>query len=71
MVSVQGTWVGTINVEVDPDGSGTWSSITDLTGTVAAFTTNINIAFDNGAAVKMRLKFTRTSGTAVIVLTGD
>jgi len=71
MVSVQGTWVGTINVEVDPDGSGNWSSITDRSGAVEAFTSNINIAFDNGAAVKTRVKFTRTSGTAVVVLTGD
>jgi hypothetical protein len=70
-LSVQGTWAGTINLEVDPSNTDTWSSITDLTGVAAAFTGNVNVAFDNGAATKTRVKFTRTSGTAVIALIGD
>lgn len=70
-VSVQGTWAGTINVEVDPTGAGSWSNITDLTGAALAFTGNFNLAIDNGAPVKTRVKFTRTSGTAVVVLIGE
>jgi hypothetical protein len=69
-ISVQGTWTGTINVEVDPDSVGTWSNMTDTAGTVVAITANCNIAFDNGCAIKTRVKFTRTTGTAVIVLAG-
>lgn len=45
--------------------------MTDPTGAVAAVTTNVNISFDNGVPVKTRGKFTRTSGTAVIVLEGN
>lgn len=70
-VSVQGTWTGTINIEVDPSGAGSWSNITDLTGAAVAPTANVNLAIDNGAPVKTRIKFTRTTGTAVVVLTGE
>ncbi|PAQ09557.1 hypothetical protein [Mesorhizobium temperatum] len=70
-VSVQGTWAGTINVEVDPTGAGSWSNITDTAGTALAFTGNFNLAIDNGAPVKTRVKFTRTSGTAVVALIGE
>lgn len=70
-VSVQGTWAGTINVEVDPTGAGSWSNITDIAGATLAFTGNFNLAIDNGGPVKTRVKFTRTSGTAVVVLIGE
>lgn len=70
-VSVQGTWVGTINIEVDPIGNGTWSNLTDAAGAAIALTGNFNVAIDNGAPIKTRVKFTRTSGTAVVVLTGE
>lgn len=70
-VSVQGTWTGTINIEVDPMNNATWSNVTDETGTALAYTGNINLAIDNGAPIKTRVKFTRSSGTAVIALIGE
>ena len=70
-VSVQGTWEGTIEVEVDPTAENSWSTISDVDGADISYTAPFNLTIDNGAPVKTRVTFTRTSGTAVVVLTGD
>ena len=70
-VSVHGTWTGSIAVEVDPSGGDTWSALSDADGTDLAYTANFNLAIDNGSPVKTRVTFTRSSGTAVVVLQGE
>ena len=70
-VSVQGTWTGTIEVEVDPVGDGSWSPLSDSDGADLSYTANFNLAIDNGVPVKTRVTFTRSSGTAEVVLVGD
>ena len=70
-VSLAGTWEGTVALEVDPSGDDDWIPLTDLDGNAYEFTSNVTAAVDNGAAVKTRVAFTRTSGTLDAVLMGD
>ena len=69
-LSISGTWVGTINLQVDVNNNDTWSNATDQTGTAIALTQNTNCPIDNAVAMKTRAYFTRTSGTAVVTLIG-
>ena len=65
-VSISGTWVGTVNLEQQLE-DGSWRTMAD-----GSFTANTDgKAFDNGSGLSIRATFTRTSGTADIIITAD
>jgi hypothetical protein len=67
---LSGTWVGTVNVQVQL--GGTWSNMSNPnTGTDLAFTANQSFAIDNAIALPTRVNWTRTSGSLVYFLTGE
>lgn len=70
-LSISGTFVGTVAVQVDPAGDGTWLPLLDADGAAYEFTAAATMAIDNGAAIKTRVYFTRSSGTVNVVLDGD
>ena len=70
-VSLEGTWTGSVAVEVDAMGDGSWTPLTDITSTPHAWTANTTITIDNGAPVKTRVTFTRSSGTLEVGMVGD
>lgn len=65
-VAISGTWAGTVDIEQQLE-DGTWRTMAD-----GSFTANTDgKAFDNGSAMSVRATFTRTSGTAVVVITAE
>lgn len=65
---VTGTWTGTINLQNDVGNDDTWVNATDETGTALAWTGNFSCPIDNSTAIRTRLYFTRTTGTANTLL---
>ena len=70
-VSLSGTWVGSVAIEVDPSGLDAWLPMRDQSGNPIAYTSNQTVAIDSGAPVKTRITFTRTSGTLNAALVGE
>jgi hypothetical protein len=70
-LQLTGTWVGTVNIQTGPNPDGSWSNVTDATGTAIALTTNANCPMDNAMPMSVRVFFTRTSGTLVAAITGQ
>lgn len=70
-LQLSGTWVGTVNLQTGPNPDGSWSNMTDATGTALAFTVNANCPISNPIPMSIRVNFTRTSGTLVAALTSQ
>lgn len=70
-LQLTGTWTGTVNLQTGPNPDGSWSNITDATGTPLSYTTNANFAINNAIPMSMRVNFTKTTGTLVAALTSQ
>lgn len=70
-VRVSGTFVGTVQVEVDVIGDGTFAAAVDTTGAAITFTAPGALKIDNGLSCNTRLNCTAyTSGTINVALAG-
>lgn len=64
IVRISGTFVGTVNIEVDAMGDGTYAVAVDSTGTTVALTAPGVLRINNGVACNTRLTCSAyTSGT--------
>lgn len=64
ILQIYGTFVGTVQIEVDPLETGNWAPALDSSGAVLGLTVPGAMKIDNGKAVPMRLKCSAyTSGT--------
>ena len=64
IVSISGTFVGTVQVFVDALGDGTFAAAADSAGTAISITTPVAMKIDNGVACNTRVDCTAyTSGT--------
>ena len=71
VVSLSGVFVGTLVVEIDPLGDGTWVAATDANGNALSFTGPAVANIFNGIPCLTRLHCTAyTSGTLSARLTG-
>lgn len=70
-LQLRGTWVGTVNLQTGPNPDGSWSNMTDGTGTAIALTGNANCPVDNAMPMQMRVFLTWTSGSLTAELTSQ
>jgi hypothetical protein len=71
LVEISGTFVGTVNVQVDVLGDGTWVNATDTTGAAVAITAPGVLRINNGIGCNTRLNCSAyTSGSIVCGLKG-
>jgi hypothetical protein len=71
VVEVGGTFVGTINIQVDATGDGTWANALDSSGSAVAITAPGILRINNGLGCNTRLNCSAyTSGTINVELKG-
>ena len=64
IISISGTFVGTVQVLIDALGTGTFAAAADSTGTAISITTPVAMQIDCGVACNVRVDCTAyTSGT--------
>lgn len=67
VLTLAGTWVGTVVLEAAYDGTNFVTVSTDGTGTAASYTANCRVAvFEPLHGILYRVTFTRTSGTLTV-----
>jgi hypothetical protein len=71
VVEVGGTFVGTINIQVDATGDGTWANAMDSSGSAVAITAPGIYRINNGIGCNTRLNCSAyTSGSILVELRG-
>ena len=69
IISISGTFVGTVQVFIDAAGTGTFAAAADSSGTALSITTAVTMAIDCGVACNVRVDCTAyTSGTINVVV---
>lgn len=71
VVEVGGTFVGTVNIQIDATGDGTWADALDSSGASVAITAPGVLRINNGLGCNTRLNCSAyTSGTINVELKG-
>lgn len=71
LVEISGTFVGTVNIQIDVLGDGTWANAVDTAGTAAALTAPGVLKINNGVGCNTRVNCSAyTSGSIVVGLKG-